>query len=101
MESSKEESGNTVVAGVEEGSVQEIHPGLLHRKLKSRHIQFIAIGGTIGTGLFLGIGSALATAGPLSLFLGYLLTGVAVYAMVSQLGSFITSNIRGSSADPH
>lgn len=35
----------------------------LQRGLKERHAQFIALGGTIGTGLFLGIGSALATSG--------------------------------------
>ena len=51
--------------------------------LKSRHIQFIALGGTIGTGLFLGIGRAFSAAGPLSLLLGYTFTGIAVYAMVS------------------
>lgn len=51
-------------------------------RLKSRHIQFIALGGTIGTGLFLGIGRAFATAGPLSLLLGYTFTGVAIFAMV-------------------
>lgn len=51
-------------------------------RLKSRHIQFIALGGTIGTGLFLGIGRAFAQAGPLSLLLGYTFTGVAVFAMV-------------------
>ena len=50
--------------------------------LKSRHIQFIALGGTIGTGLFLGIGRAFTQAGPLSLLLGYSFTGVAIYAMV-------------------
>lgn len=44
--------------------------GYVHRGLKSRHIQFIALGGTIGTGLFLGIGKAFATAGPLSVLLG-------------------------------
>jgi amino acid permease len=82
MEESKVEIDNTVITGVEHGSVHDISPQVLHRKLNSRHIQFIAIGGTIGTGLFLGIGSALATAGPLSLFLGYTLTGIAVYAMV-------------------
>lgn len=54
----------------------------LKRGLKSRHIQFIALGGTIGTGLFLGIGGALKTSGPLSLFLGYAFTSVAVWAMV-------------------
>lgn len=53
------------------------------RNLKSRHIQFIALGGTIGTGLFLGIGRALTQAGPLSLLIGYSLTGVAVCGMVS------------------
>ena len=51
--------------------------------LKSRHIQFIALGGTIGTGLFLGIGKAFTQAGPLSLLLGYSFTGVAIFAMVS------------------
>ena len=59
-------------------------------RLKSRHIQFIALGGTIGTGLFLGIGSAFTTAGPLSLLLGYTLTGTAVYAMMQSLGEMAT-----------
>ena len=56
--------------------------GYVSRGLKSRHIQFIALGGTIGTGLFLGIGRAFAQAGPLSVLLGYTLTGLAVYAMM-------------------
>ena len=50
--------------------------------MKSRHIQFIALGGTIGTGLFLGIGNAFAQAGPLSLLLGYTFSGMAIFAMV-------------------
>jgi yeast amino acid transporter len=58
--------------------------------LKSRHIQFIALGGTIGTGLFLGIGKAFATAGPLSVLLGYSITGVAVYALMCCLGEMST-----------
>ncbi|KAG8532317.1 uncharacterized protein KY384_003958 [Bacidia gigantensis] len=64
--------------------------GYVERGLKARHIQFIAIGGTIGTGLFLGIGRALTQAGPLSLFLGYLFTGIAVYGMVQSLGEMAT-----------
>ena len=56
--------------------------GYVSRGLKSRHIQFIALGGTIGTGLFLGIGRAFTQAGPLSILLGYTFTGCAVYAMV-------------------
>jgi amino acid permease len=54
------------------------------RKLKSRHMQFYAIGGTIGTGLFVGIGGGLATAGPLSLLLGYSITSIFIFAMVSR-----------------
>lgn len=45
------------------------------RGLASRHVQLMAIGGSIGTGLFVGIGSYLRDAGPLSLFLGYLIWG--------------------------
>ena len=54
----------------------------LTSSLKSRHIQFIALGGTIGTGLFLGIGRAFVQAGPMSVLLGYNFTGIAVLAMV-------------------
>ena len=59
--------------------------GYVSRGLKSRHIQFIALGGTIGTGLFLGIGRAFTQAGPLSILLGYTFTGIAIYAMVRLL----------------
>jgi yeast amino acid transporter len=58
--------------------------------LKARHIQFIALGGTIGTGLFLGIGTAFSNAGPLALLMGYSLTGCAVFAMMQCLGEMAT-----------
>jgi len=64
--------------------------GYVERGLKSRHIQFIALGGTIGTGLFLGIGSAFSRAGPLSVLLGYSFTGVAVFGMMQCLGEMAT-----------
>ncbi|KAF7953248.1 hypothetical protein EAE96_006461 [Botrytis aclada] len=64
--------------------------GYVSRGLKSRHIQFIALGGTIGTGLFLGIGSALTQAGPLSMLLGYSITGIAIFAMMQCLGEMAT-----------
>ncbi|KIW14444.1 hypothetical protein PV08_07228 [Exophiala spinifera] len=64
--------------------------GYVSRGLKSRHIQFIALGGTIGTGLFLGIGKAFTHAGPLSVLLGYTFTGLAVYAMMMSLGEMAT-----------
>ncbi|KIV98179.1 hypothetical protein PV10_01858 [Exophiala mesophila] len=64
--------------------------GYVSRGLKSRHIQFIALGGTIGTGLFLGIGRAFLQAGPLSVLLGYTFTGLAVFAMMFSLGEMAT-----------
>lgn len=60
------------------------------RKLKSRHMQFYAIGGTIGTGLFVGIGGGLAQAGPLSLLLGYSITSIFIFAMVSCVSDLIS-----------
>ena len=46
------------------------------RGLSPRHVQLMAIGGSIGTGLFVGIGGVLSKAGPLSVVLGYLIWGV-------------------------
>lgn len=45
----------------------------LHRRLNNRQIQLIAIGGSIGTALFISIGGGLASAGPGSLFIAYTL----------------------------
>ncbi|KAL1899522.1 hypothetical protein Sste5346_002923 [Sporothrix stenoceras] len=78
--------GRVALGGIER--VQEY--GYVTRGLKSRHIQFIALGGTIGTGLFLGIGSAFTRAGPLSVLLGYSLTGIAIFAMMQCLGEMAT-----------
>jgi amino acid transporter len=64
--------------------------GYVSRGLKSRHIQFIALGGTIGTGLFVGIGGALSKAGPLSTLLGYTFTGFAIFCMMQCLGEMAT-----------
>lgn len=46
--------------------------GQTKRGLAGRHVQLMALGGSIGTGLFVGIGSVLKTSGPLSLILGYI-----------------------------
>ncbi|MDR1418689.1 MAG: amino acid permease [Endomicrobium sp.] len=63
----------------------QLQESTLKRKLKNRHIQFIALGGSIGTGLFLGTGSAISAAGP-AVLLGYLISGIAIFFIMRQLG---------------
>ena len=63
----------------------------LQRGLKSRHVQLIAIGGTIGTGLFLGSGKAIALAGPSILF-AYLIVGIAIFFVMRALGELLLSH---------
>ena len=58
----------------------------MHRVLKQRHMAMIALGGAIGTGLFIGSGAALATAGPVGCWLGYIFMALFVYSMMVALG---------------
>ncbi|KAH6717410.1 amino acid permease/ SLC12A domain-containing protein [Leptodontidium sp. MPI-SDFR-AT-0119] len=58
----------------------------LSRALSQRHIQMIALAGAIGTGLFLSLGGALMTGGPLGALLGYALVGLVVCAVQFALG---------------
>ncbi|BAO91348.1 amino acid permease [Caballeronia cordobensis] len=60
----------------------------LKRGLKSRHIQLIALGGAIGTGLFLGVAQTIKLAGP-SVLLGYAIAGVMAFFIMRQLGEMI------------
>src|SRR5256885_2616279 len=60
----------------------------LSRNLRSRHIQLIAIGGTIGVGLFLGSARAIHNAGP-ALGLAYALGGIAIFFIMRALGELL------------
>ncbi|QTV06490.1 amino acid permease [Faecalibacter bovis] len=62
----------------------------LQRGLTNRHIQLIALGGAIGTGLFLGIGPAAVLAGP-SVILGYAIAGIIAFFIMRQLGEMVVN----------
>src|ERR1700742_2496586 len=59
-----------------------------HKGLKNRQIQMIALGGAIGTGLFLGAGGRLASAGP-AVFVVYGLCGIFVFLILRALGELV------------
>ncbi|WP_414672062.1 amino acid permease [Lactiplantibacillus pingfangensis] len=67
--------------------------GQLSRGLKSRHVQLIAIGGTIGTGLFLGAGQSIHLAGP-SILIAYLVTGLVCFLLMRALGELLLSDLK-------
>ncbi|KAH9221935.1 amino acid permease-domain-containing protein [Leptodontidium sp. 2 PMI_412] len=58
----------------------------LSRQLKGRHMQMIAIGGSIGTGLFVTSGAALSTGGPASLIIAFGIIGIMIFCTVQALG---------------
>ncbi|MDR3127958.1 MAG: amino acid permease, partial [Bifidobacteriaceae bacterium] len=64
----------------------------LHRGLTNRHLQLLAIGGTISTGLFLGVGETIIEAGP-STILAYLLAGIICFLAMRVLGEMLLSNL--------
>ena len=58
----------------------------LERGLEQRHLAMLGIAGAIGTGLFLGLGAAVQTGGPLGALLGYATVGLVVCAVQFALG---------------
>ncbi|WEV39568.1 amino acid permease [Lactobacillus sp. ESL0681] len=62
------------------------------RTLTNAHIQLIALGGTIGTGLFLGVGNSIQAAGP-SVILIYIIVGIFLFLLMRALGELIVSDL--------
>ncbi|KAG9055953.1 hypothetical protein FS842_000677 [Serendipita sp. 407] len=71
-------------------SLDELDTTRLHRALSVRQISMIALGGTIGTGLFLGTGRTLAAAGPGTMLICFTLNGFIVYVTLLLLGEMAT-----------
>ncbi|OUM91343.1 amino acid permease [Parageobacillus thermoglucosidasius] len=76
-----ETSTKTIVAS----SAASFSESGLRRKLKTRHLTMISLGGTIGTGLFLASGGAVHTAGPGGALAAYIAIGIMVYFLMTSL----------------
>ncbi|KAA8996612.1 D-serine/D-alanine/glycine transporter [Affinibrenneria salicis] len=64
----------------------------LRRNLTNRHIQLIAIGGAIGTGLFMGSGKTISLAGPSIIFV-YMIIGFMLFFVMRAMGEILLSNL--------
>ncbi|MFU8690935.1 amino acid permease [Rossellomorea sp. FS2] len=60
----------------------------LHRGLEARHIQMIALGGTIGVGLFMGSASTIQWTGP-SVLLAYAIAGIFIFFIMRAMGEML------------
>ena len=80
-------TGNGPLAQQNQGDSASAGDGM-ERGLSNRHVQFIAIGGTIGTGLFLGSGKSIALTGP-SIILVYIGVGLIMYLLMRAIGELM------------
>lgn len=74
------------LSSISAGQLNETQNDQTHRGLKSRHAQMIALGGTIGTGLFVGAGQGLSIGGPLFLLLAYCTITFLLYGVATATG---------------
>ncbi|KAJ3297780.1 hypothetical protein HDU79_002254 [Rhizoclosmatium sp. JEL0117] len=73
-----------------ETAAPEVKANHLGRKLKARHLEMIAIGGTIGTGLLKKSGRTIASSGPLGALLVFALVGLQVFGVATGIGEMVT-----------
>lgn len=70
--------------------------GGLHTPLKQKHLTWIALGGTMGAGLFIGSGAIIGSAGPAAIF-AYAITGFLILLIMRMLGEMAVANPRTGS----
>lgn len=75
-----------------EDTLSPDQPEKLQRNLHNRHIQLIAIGGAIGTGLFMGSGKTISLAGPSIIFV-YMIIGFMLFFVMRAMGELLLSNL--------
>ncbi len=75
---------------MEDNKKETAAPPKLKRSLKARHMNMIALGGTIGTGLFVAGGETVSQAGPGGALLAYAFIGIMVYFLMTGLGEMAT-----------
>ncbi|KAK1230171.1 Amino-acid permease inda1 [Marasmius sp. AFHP31] len=82
-------TGGQIVAGdltPEQVEKLRAESPMLQAKMKPRHLNMIAVGGAIGTGLFVGSGSALRVGGPAGILLGWILIGMMMISVTQAIG---------------
>ncbi|GME78028.1 unnamed protein product [Ambrosiozyma monospora] len=90
MKDHEKQLGSAMEISDDSVEVGEVHETAVKRSLKPRHISMIALGGTIGTGLFVGTAAPLSEAGPVNTLISYLLFGVFAYFVTQSLGEMAT-----------
>ncbi|ODV94806.1 hypothetical protein PACTADRAFT_50667 [Pachysolen tannophilus NRRL Y-2460] len=84
-------NNNTSNNGLNSGNGSKKHYDReIHRKLKPRHLQMIALSGTIGVGLFLASGKAFSIAGPLGTIIGFIIAGSVVISTMFSFCEMVT-----------
>ncbi|KXX80246.1 General amino acid permease AGP2 [Madurella mycetomatis] len=83
-------NGPSGTASPESASIRSAPGDHTHRKLKSRHIQLIGIGGTIGTALYVQIGRGLLSGGPASLFMAFTIWCTFILAVTLSMAEMVT-----------
>ncbi|SPT54428.1 D-serine/D-alanine/glycine transporter [Actinomyces bovis] len=87
-----DQPGNPTASDAVDQLVDELNQDGLQRRLTNRHVQLIAIGGAIGTGLFMGSGKTISLAGP-GVLLVYAIIGFVLFFVMRALGEVLLSDL--------